>query len=152
MIHPNPPIYGQMKIEKLSWVQYLLLTSQRIWRGELDLPPHFHCLCAWTLIGASFPSLFSSISTVIWTSLNPYPHHRCLKIPTMSWNLTLMNFCAVKDLNVRKPNKFKVSKVSECTVETNFSRIFCSSSSSSRKVFSSCYLKIKTNVPRSGLS
>ena len=151
MIHPNPPIYGQMKIEKLSWVQYLLLTSQRIWRGELDLPPHFHCLCAWTLIGASFPSLFSSISTVIWTSLNPYPHHRCLKNLTMSSNLTLMNFCAVKDLNVSAPNKIKVSKVSDVLFRLILVRIFCSSSSSSRKVFSSCYLKIKTGVPRTEL-
>ena len=151
MIHPNPPIYGQMKIEKLSWVQYLLLTSQRIWRGELDLPPHLHCLCAWTLIGASFPSLFSSISTVIWTSLNPYPHHRCLKNLTMSSNLTLMNFCAVKDLNVSAPNKIKVSKVSDVLFRLILVRIFCSSSSSSRKVFSSCYLKIKTGVPRTEL-
>ena len=141
-----------MEIEKASWVHYLLLTSRRIWRGELDLPPHLHCLCAWTLTGASFPSLFSSISTVIWTSLNPYPHHRCLNIPTMSWNLTLMNFCAVKDLNVSAPNKIKVSKVSDVLFRLILVRIFCSSSSSSRKTFSSCYLKIKTNVPRSGLS
>jgi hypothetical protein len=76
---------------------------------------------------------------VIWTSLNPYPHHRCWKILTISWNLTLMNFCAVEVLNVSAPYKFKVSTISECNVETSFSRSFCSSSSSGREVFSSCY-------------